>query len=112
MLILRVLVLEVRVHNHGSVVLLVLVDVPVQDVVVLERLADEKVMEDLAQLREVGLVIETQLAAVVQVDDKLVGNQQHNTSMGVVIFISMMRSYFYFLVAAFRPRHGREPRQK
>jgi hypothetical protein len=32
--------------------------------------------------------------------------------VGVVIFFSMMRSYFCFLVAAFRPCHGREPRQK
>src|ERR1700684_29121 len=40
------------------------------------------------------------------------GKPRHRTSVGVVIFFSMMRSYFCFLVAALRPCHGREPRQK
>lgn len=60
------------VHNHGGV-LLVLVDGPVEDVVILEGLADEQVPEDLPQVRVIGLVVKTQRAGVVQVDGELVG---------------------------------------
>lgn len=51
----------------------VLVDGPVEDVIVLEALTDEEVTEDLAQVAVVGLVVETQRTSVVQVDGKLVG---------------------------------------
>lgn len=51
----------------------VLVDGPVEDVVVLETLTDEEIAEDLAQVAVVGLVVETQRTSVVQVDGKLIG---------------------------------------
>lgn len=51
----------------------VLVDGPVEDVVILETLTDEEVTEDLAQVAVVGLVVETQRTSVIQVDGKLVG---------------------------------------
>ena len=40
------------------------------------------------------------------------GNPRQRYSVGVVIFFSMMRSYFCFFVAALRPCHGSEPRRK
>ena len=58
--------------NHGGI-LLVLVDGPVEDVVVLEALADEEIAEQLAEVRVVGLVVETEGTAVVEVDGELVG---------------------------------------
>lgn len=54
-------------------VLLVLVDGPVEDVVVLEALADKEVSEDLAEVAVVGLVVEAEGSSVVEVDGKLVG---------------------------------------
>jgi hypothetical protein len=59
--------------GNGLGVLLVLVDGPVEDVVVLEALTDEEVAEDLAEVRVVGLVVEAERTSVVQVDGKLVG---------------------------------------
>lgn len=53
-------------------VLLVLVDGPIEDVVVLERLADEQITEDLAEVRVVGLVVKAERTGVVQVDGELV----------------------------------------
>lgn len=66
------LILLVGVDNHSGV-LLVLVDGPVENVIVLEGLADEQVPENLPQVGVVGLVIETQGTGVVQVDGELVG---------------------------------------
>jgi hypothetical protein len=54
-------------------VLLVLVDGPVENVVVLEALAHEQVAEDLAQVAVVRLVVEAERARVVQIDGELVG---------------------------------------
>lgn len=54
-------------------VLLVLVDGPVKYVVVLERLADKEISEDLAEVGVVWLVVKTKRTGVVQVDGKLVG---------------------------------------
>lgn len=71
-LLLIILVLLAGIHDHSGV-LLVLVDSPVEDVVVLEGLADEEITENLAQVRVVRLVIETERAGVVQVDGELVG---------------------------------------
>lgn len=51
--------------GNGLGVLLVLVDGPVEDIVVLEAFADEEVTEDLAEVRVVRLVIEAQGAGVV-----------------------------------------------
>jgi hypothetical protein len=59
--------------GDGLGVLLVLVDGPVEDVVVLEALTDEEIAEDLAQVRVVGLVVEAERACVVEIDGKLVG---------------------------------------
>ena len=58
--------------SNGLRVLLVLVDSPVKDVVVLEALADEEVAEDLAEVRVVGLVVKAKRAGVVEVDGELV----------------------------------------
>ena len=59
--------------SNGLGVLLVLVDGPVEDVVVLESLTNEQVAEDLAEVAVVGLVVEAEGTSVVQVDGKLVG---------------------------------------
>lgn len=54
-------------------ILLVLVDSPVEDVVVLETLTDEEIAEDLSEVAVVGLVVESERTGVVQVDGELVG---------------------------------------
>jgi len=59
--------------SDGLSVLLVLVDGPVEDIVVLETFADEEITEDLAEVRVVGLVVEAKRASVVEVDGELVG---------------------------------------
>lgn len=59
--------------GNGLGVLLVLVDGPVKDVVVLEALADKEIAEDLAEVAVVGLVVEAERAGVVEVDGELVG---------------------------------------
>lgn len=72
LLLFGVLVLLASVHDHSRV-LLVLVDSPVENVVVLERLANEEIAEDLAEVGVVGLVVEAKGAGVVEVDSELVG---------------------------------------
>jgi len=72
LLVLSILVFLAGVHDHGGV-LLVFVDGPVENVVVLERLANKEVTEDLTEVRVVGLVVKAQRAGVVQVDGKFVG---------------------------------------
>lgn len=52
---------------------MVLVDGPVEDVVVLEALANKKITEDLAKVAVVGLVVEAKGTSVVQINGKLVG---------------------------------------
>lgn len=59
--------------GNGLGVLLVLVNSPVEDVIVLETLADEEITEDLAEIAVVGLVVEAQRSSVVEVDGELVG---------------------------------------
>lgn len=59
--------------GNGLSVLLVLVDGPVEDVVVLESLADKEVTEDLTEIAVVGLVVEAERSGVVEVDGKLIG---------------------------------------
>jgi len=54
-------------------VLLVLVHGPVEDVVVLEALADEEITEDLTEVGVVWLVVETERTGVVEVDGELIG---------------------------------------
>lgn len=71
-LLTRSLTLLVLLGN-GLGVLLVLVHGPVEDVVVLEALTDEKITEDLAKVGVVGLVVEAERAGVVKVDGELVG---------------------------------------
>jgi hypothetical protein len=58
--------------SNGLGVLLVLVDSPVKDVVVLEAFTDKEIAEDLAEVRVVRLVVEAEGAGVVQVDGELV----------------------------------------
>ena len=60
-------------RRNGLSVLLILVDGPVKDVVILESFADEKVTEDLAEVGVVRLVIKAEGTGVVQVDGKLIG---------------------------------------
>ena len=54
-------------------VLLVLVDSPIKNVVVLETLTNKEVPEDLAEVGVVGLVIEAERTSIVEVDRKFVG---------------------------------------
>ena len=64
--------LIVACRNSLSI-LLILVDGPVKHVIILESFTDKQVTEDLAEVRVVRLVIETEGTSVVQVDGKLVG---------------------------------------
>ena len=64
--------LIVACRNRLSI-LLILVDGPVKDVVVLESFTDKQVTEDLAKVRVIRLVIKTEGASVVQIDGKLIG---------------------------------------
>ncbi|KAI3487940.1 hypothetical protein L1887_48023 [Cichorium endivia] len=50
-----------------------LLDGPVKDVVVLEALADEEVAEELTEVRVVGLVVEAERTAAVEIDGHLRG---------------------------------------
>ncbi len=59
--------------GDGLSVLLVLVDGPVEDVVVLEPFTHKEVPEDLAQVRVVRLVVESKGTRVVEIDGELVG---------------------------------------
>jgi hypothetical protein len=71
-LLARSLALLVLLGN-GLGVLLVLVHSPVEDVVVLEALADKEITEDLAEVGVVGLIVEAKRAGVVEVDGELIG---------------------------------------
>jgi hypothetical protein len=59
--------------SDGLGILLVLVDSPVEHIVVLEAFTNEEITEDLAQVRVVRLVVKAEGAGVVQVDGELVG---------------------------------------
>ncbi len=59
--------------GNGLGVLLVLVDSPIKDIVVLETLTNEEITEDLSEVRVIRLVIKAEGASVVEVDGKLVG---------------------------------------
>uniref|UniRef100_A0A674IJ27 Uncharacterized protein n=1 Tax=Terrapene triunguis TaxID=2587831 RepID=A0A674IJ27_9SAUR len=96
--------------------------VPVEDIVVREALAVEEVTEELPQVRVVGFVIKPQEAEImmhvcimkvpIRSAQHLQGYPLQSTSMGVDIFFSLIRSYFWRLVAALRPCQGSEPRLK
>ncbi len=58
--------------SNGLGVLLILVDGPVKDVIILEGFSDEKVTEDLSQIGVVWLVIEAEGAGVVEIDGELI----------------------------------------
>lgn len=53
-------------------VLLVLVDGPVENVIILEALTNEEISEDLAEVAVIGLVIEAEGSGIVKIDGKLV----------------------------------------
>lgn len=59
--------------GDGLCVLLVLVDGPVKDVIVLEGLANKEIAENLSQVRVVRLVIETERSSVIEIDGELIG---------------------------------------
>jgi hypothetical protein len=59
--------------GNGLSVLLVLVDGPIEDIVVLEAFTDEKITEDLSEIGIVWLVVETKRSSIVEIDGKLVG---------------------------------------
>ena len=50
-----------------------LLDAPVEDVVVLESFSNEQISEEFAEVRVVGLVVEAERSAVVEIDGELVG---------------------------------------
>jgi hypothetical protein len=59
--------------GNGLSILLVLVDSPIEDIVVLETLTNEEITEDLSKVGVVRLVIESERASIVEVDGELVG---------------------------------------
>lgn len=59
--------------GNGLGILLVLVDGPIEDIVILETLTDEEIAEDLSEVRVVRLVIKAEGTSIVEVDGKLVG---------------------------------------
>ena len=50
-------------------------DRPIKHVVVLEALPDKEISEELAQVRIIGLVVETEGAGVIEVDSEFVGER-------------------------------------
>ena len=58
--------------SNGLSILLVFVDSPVKDVVVLERFPNKKIAEDLAEIRIIGLVVKSKRAGVIQIDRKFI----------------------------------------
>lgn len=58
--------------GNGLGILLVLVDGPIEDIVILETLTNEEITEDLSEVRVVGLVIEAEGTSVVEVYGELV----------------------------------------
>jgi hypothetical protein len=59
--------------GNGLGILLVLVDSPVKDIVILEALTNEEITEDLSEVGVIRLVVETKRTSVVEVDGELVG---------------------------------------
>lgn len=59
--------------SNGLGVLLVFVDSPIKDIVILEAFADKEIAENLTEVAIVGLVVEAKGSSVVEVDGKLVG---------------------------------------
>lgn len=59
-------------RRAGIQVSLVLIDGPVEDIVVLEALTDEEITEDLTEVAVVRLVVETERTSVVKVNGELV----------------------------------------
>lgn len=59
--------------GNGLCILLVLVDGPVEDIIVLESLTDEEITEDLSEVRVIRLVIKAKGTSVVKVDCEFVG---------------------------------------
>lgn len=57
---------------NGLGILLIFVDGPIENVIVLETLADEEITEDLSEVGVVGLVVETKGTSIVKVDGELV----------------------------------------
>ena len=58
--------------GNGLGILLVLVDGPIKDIVILEALTNEEITEDLSEVGVIRLVIKAEGASVVEVDGKLV----------------------------------------
>lgn len=61
-----------RTGTRRRIILSPTLDTPVEDVVVLEALADEQVAEELAEVGVVGLVVEAESTSIVQEDAELV----------------------------------------
>jgi hypothetical protein len=59
--------------SNGLSILLIFVDCPVKDIVILESLSDKEITEDLADVGIIWLIVETERTSVVQVDGELVG---------------------------------------
>jgi len=58
--------------GNGLGILLVLVDGPIKDIVILEALTNEEITEDLSEVRVIRLVIEAEGTSIVEIDGKLV----------------------------------------
>lgn len=59
--------------GNGLSILLVFVDGPIKDIVVLEALTNEQITENLAEVGVVRFVIKAERPGVVQIDGELVG---------------------------------------
>ncbi len=58
--------------SNSLSVLLILVNCPVKDIIVLETLADEEIAEDLAKVGVIRFVVKAERTRVVEVDGELV----------------------------------------
>src|SRR6478752_7256994 len=82
------LFLVFRVGLTGSLrdslrVLLVLVDCPVENIIILETLTNKEVAEDLAEVAVIRLIVESKRSSVVEVDCELIGESTaENLSRG------------------------------
>ncbi len=58
---------------NGLSVLLIFVDSPVKDVVILEPFSDKEIAEDLTEVRVIRLVVKAKGTSIVEIDSELVG---------------------------------------
>ena len=92
--------------GNGLSVLLVFVDGPVEDIVILEGLANKEVAENLAEIGVVRLVIKAQRTRVVEVNGKFVGEATAQNFSGGCHLLLHNSVVLLLLGSSFEPLPG------